>query len=112
MADQTSFQPDGVRRVAGELTEIDNDGAAALRRLKTVLDEHDGAWGKDEFGKGFAKKYTKPAKDCVDGATVTIDNIGKAADGLRKALTKLQDSDTHNAVWLRLADKQPGKPSG
>lgn len=97
MTENTSLDPERMRRAANKIEGVANEMSGALRALNECLDQHQGAWGNDQFGKNFAKSYLPAAKKCLESSGSAATNIGDFGKGLGKAAGKLQQQDEQNA---------------
>jgi len=105
MADEFYLDPVGLAQATSRLRASGDRLNSAFSKLTETLDQHDGCWGTDDIGKGFANKYVKPAADSTSGSREVIDSIGQLTGDLDKSSAEFQSVDHDSAVEM---DKSTG----
>ena len=90
MAENFRLDPTGVAAGTKRLNAAGERLNTAVTALNVVLDDHEGCWGTDDIGKGFAQKYVQPATDvrkysgeAGTGLVTTGKDLDKAAETFR-----------------------------
>jgi hypothetical protein len=101
MADETTIEPDGTRRLFTKVDAIAGDLEAALKRVRTIRADLNQPWGTDEYGEKFSKKREPNAE-------TTLGYVGEAISFLRElssegkgAVDEFVNADTDNSKNLR-----------
>lgn len=106
MSDKTRLDPERVQRESQRLSDAGDRFSEALNTLRATLAQHEGCWGEDDIGKGFAQKYEKPAEQAVDNSESAREGVDEAAGKLRGGGRDLDHTDRDSAARVRGAGQQ------
>ena len=107
MSDKTRIDPERVEREGQRLEQAGERFSEAVHALKSTLAQHEGCWGEDDIGKGFAQKYVKPAAQNVDNSETAHRSVEEAAGKLRHGGRAMADTDQDSAARVRGAGEHP-----
>lgn len=107
MSDKTRIDLERVEREGHRLEQAGERFSEALHALKSTLAQHEGCWGEDDIGKGFAQKYVKPAEQNVDNSEAAHRSVDEAAGKLRDGGRTLANTDRDSAARVRGAGEHP-----
>ncbi|GAA4531754.1 hypothetical protein [Amycolatopsis samaneae] len=103
MADEFYLDEAAYDGIMTDLQSIGHGIGSSFQTLADVLLEHDGAWGTDDIGKAFAKKYLGEGPD--DGARADVVALG----GVEENLDKSAEIGKKNARNFASVDRETAK---
>jgi hypothetical protein len=77
--------------------------AQATNKLVGDLEPHEGCWGEDDIGKGFAKDYVPHCQQTIGEAKQATQGVGNVAGGVQRIVNQFQQIDQANAERVRRA---------
>jgi hypothetical protein len=101
MADETTIEPDGSRRLFNKVEDIAAGLEAALGRVVTVRSNLNEPWGTDEYGERFSKQREPNAQTTLGYVRKAISYVREFSDEGKGAVDEFVNTDRDNAGVLR-----------
>ena len=100
MSDQTYMDSDEVALIARAAVSAGQHFDTALADLKSSLSSHDGCWGDDKIGKGFAKNYVPNSGKTIDQAGQLAQSADAGTGTLQQTPEQFQNVDSSNGQGI------------
>ncbi|MEV6636920.1 hypothetical protein AB0M54_39910 [Actinoplanes sp. NPDC051470] len=100
MADETTIEPDGARRLLNVVESVGGDLQAALDRVRTVRSTLPEPWGTDEYGRRFAKPREPKAENILGNVLQSVTYLRELAAEGKGAIDEFVNTDHDNSSTL------------
>jgi hypothetical protein len=104
MADETTMDPEGSRRLFKTVADVAGDVRSALDRVTNVRAGAAEPWGTDEYGKRFSQQREPTAVETLQGVRELITSVGEVGAAGQEAVENFVLTDTESA--RRVARRQ------
>nr|WP_221382675.1 hypothetical protein [Actinoplanes polyasparticus] len=115
MADRTSIDPEGARRVFAALADIAAELNVAVERVMTIRTTLPEPWGTDEYGKRFSDEhepYAVMTLDTLNGSFSFLQEFGATGTAVIEQFIALdEDNGAAVAPTGQLPPHRPGPDS-
>jgi hypothetical protein len=101
MADETTIEPDGSRRLFNQVEAVAGDLEAALARVRSIRSSLHEPWGTDEYGKRFSKQREPNAETTLGYLREAITSVRDLSKEGKGAVEEFINTDQDNATGLR-----------